>query len=75
MGWFTPGMRTSEFWGKFIVQLMGLLVLLGVIDPAQVDRLAPVVPLVAGTLALVVPEIAYAISRGLAKQGNQTTGP
>jgi hypothetical protein len=64
-----PGYTTTEFWGKVIVQLVGLLVLFGVINPAQAAHLTNPggVDLLAGWAALIVPEVAYAISRGVRK--------
>ena len=61
-----PGWSTTEFWGKVVVQVIGLLLLLGVITPGQASSVP--IDLVAGLLAMVAPEVAYAISRGLAKR-------
>lgn len=68
--YLTDGMKTSEFWGKVIVQVIGLAVLFGVVAPetAASPQTAMLIQVVAGLLAVVIPELAYAISRGLAKQ-------
>lgn len=69
-GNITPGWRTTEFWGKVIVQLIGVLVLTGVIHPVNLadPTLALEVQVVAGLLATVLPELFYAISRAMVKK-------
>lgn len=59
------GISTTEFWSALVVSVIGLLVTIGIIKPpapAFVDEIA-------GLVALVAPQIAYAISRGIRKQG------
>jgi hypothetical protein len=62
-----PGYQTTEFWGKLAVQVIGLLTLVGVIHlgPDQTQAIV-------GIVALVGPEAAYAIARGLRKQGTSS---
>lgn len=66
----TPGYRTTEFWGKVIVQIIGILVLTGIIHPVNLadPTLALEVQIVAGLLATVLPELFYAISRSMVKK-------
>jgi hypothetical protein len=70
-----PGYTTTEFWGKLVVQLIGLIVLVGPAFGLHIG-VNPNDPAVAaeaqyagGLLAIVVPEIVYMISRGLRKMG------
>lgn len=59
------GFQTTEFWTSLVVSLVGLLVTVGIIKPP-----APaLINEIAGLVALVAPQIAYAISRGLRKRG------
>lgn len=59
-----PGYTTTEFWGKVAVQAIGLLTLFGVIHlgSAQSDA-------VTGMVALVAPELVYAVARAVRKSG------
>lgn len=71
-----PGYTTTEFWGKVLVQLIGLAVIVGpsfgwhvnvnAADPAT----AATIQYVGGLLAIVVPELVYIISRSLRKAGS-----
>ena len=63
-----PGYTTTEFWGKLFVQLIGLLVLFHVIAFTS-EQLQGIL----GLGALVIPELFYAISRGIRKAA--TTSP
>jgi hypothetical protein len=63
-----PGYTTTEFWGKVFVQLVALLVLFHVVHFTS-DQLQGVL----GLGALVIPELFYAISRGIRKAA--TTSP
>jgi hypothetical protein len=63
-----PGYTTTEFWGKLFVQLIGLLMLFHVIALTS-DQLQRIL----GLGALTIPEIFYAISRGIRKAA--TTSP
>ena len=64
-----PGWKTTEFWGKVIIQVIGLLVLLGVIHPVDLANPATQVAIqyAGGIAALVAPEVAYAFSRAISK--------
>lgn len=65
------GISTTEFWSALVVSVIGLLVTIGIIKPpapAFVDEIA-------GLVALVAPQIAYAISRGIRKQGIVAPAP
>lgn len=53
-----PALKTSEFWGKTVLQLIGLL-----------GPLAHLLPGEMGLKLAVLLEMAYAISRGLTKLG------
>ena len=62
-----PGWKSTEFYGKLLAQLIGLSVLFGVFTPEQAEILTNSVEMIVGGLLTAAPEIAYAISRGLAK--------
>lgn len=64
-----PGYKTTEFWVTLIVQILGILVLLGVITPEQQDALAKAVAQGAGAIAMALSAFGYARSRGQAKKG------
>jgi hypothetical protein len=53
-----PGIRTTEFWGKTIFQIISLLSMFGGLLPGKY-----------GIAAAVALEVAYGVSRGLAKLG------
>jgi hypothetical protein len=59
-----PGFLTTEFWVALATQLIGLLTVTGVIHPST-----ETVNGIMGLLALIVPTIAYALSRGIRKSG------
>jgi hypothetical protein len=63
-----PGYQTTEFWGKMFVQLLALLTLFHLVHFTS-DQLQAVL----GFGGLVVPEVFYAISRGIRKA--PTTSP
>jgi hypothetical protein len=63
-----PGYQTTEFWGKVFVQFVGLLTLFHVIHFTN-DQLQAVL----GFGGLIIPELFYAISRGIRKA--PTTSP
>lgn len=59
-----PGYLTTEFWMAVVVQLLGLLALVGVIQLPSAT-----VQAIVGLVGLVAPQVAYAISRGIRKSG------
>lgn len=59
-----PGYTTTEFWVSLASQLIGLLTVVGVIHPST-----ETVNGIIGLLTLVVPAIAYPLSRGIRKSG------
>jgi len=59
----TNGMRTSEFWGKIIIQLIGVVVAMGWVPIAVGDEATQLI----GAILLALPEAGYAVGRGLAK--------
>ncbi|MDQ6919096.1 MAG: hypothetical protein M3Z98_07025 [Candidatus Dormibacteraeota bacterium] len=63
------GYKTTEFWVTVLTAVVGLLVTLGYIDPAQAHGagLAAAIQVVGGILGMAVPVAVYAISRALVK--------
>lgn len=61
-----PGFKTTEFWVTLATNLIGLLVLFGVVGPEQQEELVQA----AGGLVSAISSAAYAISRGNAKVNN-----
>jgi hypothetical protein len=61
-----PGIYTTEFWVTIFTSLLAVLDLSGAWDFVP-DRYA--------TILLAVVNAAYAVSRGIAKQGVKPTGP
>jgi hypothetical protein len=59
-----PGIKTTEFWGKSIFQVISLLTMFGGFLPGKY-----------GLAAAVALEVAYGISRGLAKLGGTVIEP
>lgn len=58
-----PGMYSTEFWGKVVLQSLALLTLIGVIDLGVEQQQA------AAAAIVTLLEIGYQISRGNAKRG------
>ena len=64
-----PGYKTTEFWVTLIVQLLGILVLFGVITPEQQSTLAEAAQQGAAAIAMALSAFGYSVSRGQAKKG------
>jgi hypothetical protein len=66
-----PGKWTTEFWAMLGTQVVGLLVLLGVIEPGSQETattaMAEAVESVSALVSMGVTVAAYATSRGKAK--------
>jgi hypothetical protein len=75
-----PGYKTTEFWGKLVIQVISLAVLIaaGTGHPLAIDPSDPatsaLLTAAGALLAIVVPEIVYMISRSIRKAGT-TAGP
>jgi len=74
-----PGWKTTEFWvGGVIPQILGLLILTGVITPEQQTVIQGGTEIVAesgtqiyGALISMASAFGYAVSRGIAKMSGE----
>ena len=66
-----PGWKTTEFWVALISQILGLLVVLGVITPEQQNTLNQAATQVAGGVVMAASAFGYCISRGQAKSNKK----
>ncbi len=62
------GWKTTEFWTSLGTAGMGILVLLGVFTGQEANELIVISSNVIGGVMSIVPVVAYALSRGKAKQ-------
>jgi hypothetical protein len=62
-----PGYKTTEFWLTLLSQTVGILTLTGVIKPEEATPYLQGGGAVIGGLMTIIPQIAYAFSRGKAK--------
>ena len=62
-----PGYKTTEFWLTLLAQIIGLLTMTGVIKPEEATPYLQGGGQLVGGLMTVIPQIAYAFSRGKAK--------
>jgi hypothetical protein len=63
-----PGYRTTEFWISLASQVLGILVILGVITPEQQGAVAEGLNQIIGAALMVASSFGYSLSRGIAKQ-------
>jgi hypothetical protein len=66
-----PGYKTTEFWLAIASQLLGILVVLGVITPEQQDAFAGALQHIAGAIMMVGSGFGYSLSRGIAKRNGK----
>ena len=62
-----PGIKSSEFWGKVVVQVLALAALFGLVD-LDIESQEAVAFAVAG-----IVEAAYSVGRGIAKAHEKPT--
>lgn len=62
-----PGYKTTEFWLTLLTQAVGILTMTGVIKPEAASTYLQGGEQLIGGLMTVIPQIAYAFSRGKAK--------
>jgi hypothetical protein len=67
-----PGYKTTEFWLTLLAQIIGLLTMTGVIKPEEATPYLQGGGQLVGGLMTVIPQIAYAFSRGKAKAAAET---
>lgn len=63
-----PGYKTTEFWVTAVAQVIGILALFGVIEPAKANILSDALVQVVGGLMAALSALGYSISRGQAKR-------
>jgi len=63
------GIKTTEFWMAAIAQVVGILALFGVVEPAKSSLIVEAVQQIAGGLIMGLSALGYSISRGQAKKG------
>lgn len=61
-----PGYLTTEWWANVFVQVVGLLVVTGVIKPETQGQLAALIP-AAALVAMAISQAIYSWSRGNVK--------
>jgi len=62
------GWKTTEFWMALSAQVLGILILTGVVTPDQGQVLGDASGQIIGGVMAVISGGSYAISRGLAKK-------
>jgi len=62
-----PGWQSTEFWITIGSILLGILVLTGVLTPAQSAANMVIVERIAASLMVILPQLGYSISRGKVK--------
>lgn len=70
-----PGWQTTEFWVALIIQLLGVLVALGIIDPEQQTAVADAVTKIGGAVMAGAASFGYSLGRGNAKRGIDPNEP
>jgi hypothetical protein len=63
-----PGYKTTEFWSAVITQVLGLLMLLGILEPSQGSSLGGGEAQAIGGLMAGLSTLGYSLSRGTAKR-------
>lgn len=63
-----PGYKTTEFWSAVITQILGLLMLFGVLEPSQGSPLGGGEAQAVGGLMAGLSTLGYSLSRGAAKR-------
>jgi hypothetical protein len=62
------GWKTTEFWRGIVIEVIGLLAVLGVFTPDQADVTTQAATQLSGLVAMVASVFGYQISRGNAKK-------
>lgn len=63
------GWKTTEFWTSISSALVGLLFIFGIFTKEETTGILQATESIIGGVMMIVPTVAYAISRGKAKQG------
>ena len=63
-----PGVKTTEFFITVLSMVFGALVAGGVVTGDQSNEFMQTIEKLAGLLAVIIPQVGYAISRGIAKK-------
>jgi len=63
-----PGYKTTEFWVTLLIQILGILVLFGVITPEQKGTLSEAIQQGAAAVAMALSAFGYSVARGQAKK-------
>lgn len=63
-----PGILTTEFWGSIATSLVGILILLGYVEPVEGDQLVQAVVAGVGGLLVLGTQVAYIVGRIKLKQ-------
>ena len=73
-----PGIRSTEFWVTLALQVVGILLLTGIITPEQAGVLQEAAPEAANLytqgfalVTMVLSAFGYSISRGIAKKNGK----
>lgn len=68
-----PGYMTTEFWVTVLVQIVSILSISGVFTTEQATQWQKVAEVGGGLIAMIISNVAYAMSRAKTKSGNETT--
>lgn len=63
-----PGLRTTEFWVTGAANVVGLLVLAGVVNPEDVSGINEAVAQIASAVAIGITNVGYILGRTLVKK-------
>jgi hypothetical protein len=63
-----PGYKTTEFWTALASQIVGLLILMGVVTAESGAELTNALYAVIGGTAMVVPAVGYIVGRAWLKR-------
>ena len=63
-----PGWKTTEFWTSVASAVVGVLFLSGTFTQQEAQGISLAISNISGSLMVICPAIAYAISRGKAKE-------
>ena len=64
-----PGIKTTEFWLAVVSKLIGVAAMLGYLTPEQAGDLTRATTEIVGGAMIIVPYLAYALSRARSKAG------
>lgn len=62
-----PGYKTTEFWSAVIAQILGLLMLFGVLEPGQGSAMSGGEAQAIGGAVAGLANLGYSLSRGISK--------